>query len=102
MELRTAAFADRLEGDGALGELGAVRIGQNRNFLYLVLIDVGGLGSLIAWVEQVGAIHRHSESTVELRSLRVREHDPAVLDRLQLNHHAIGPSDRMTGRRRPR
>ena len=72
MEMGAAALADRLEGDRALGKFRAVSVGQNRNFLHLVLINVGGLGSLVARVEQVCAIRRHGHAAVERAALDAR------------------------------
>ncbi len=69
MELGAAALADRLEGDRTLGKFRAVRIGQNRNLLYLVLINVGGLRSLVARVEQVGAVGRHGHGAIHAAAL---------------------------------
>ena len=64
MEVGAAALADRLEGNRAFGKLRAERVGQNRNLLHLVLINVGGLCPLIAGVEQVCAVRRHRHAAV--------------------------------------
>jgi hypothetical protein len=48
MELGAAALADRLERDRDLWRIPRRRRGQNRNFLHLVLVDVGGLRPLVA------------------------------------------------------
>ncbi len=66
VELGAAALAVRLEGDRALGEFRAVRRRQQRYFRHLVLIDVGGLGSLVARIEQVGAVRRHGQRAIRL------------------------------------
>src|ERR1019366_3996257 len=100
MELGAAALADRLVGDRAFGELGAKRVGQNRNLLHLVLIDVGGLRSLVARVQQVGAFGRHGHGAIQPTALNRELADrPVVALRRSrsLAPHALVESIRVSG-----
>ena len=89
MELGATAFADGLEGDRPFREFRAVGRGQNRDFLDLVLVNVGGLRSLVARVEQVRAIRRHGYAAIERGTLGGEVADGSVV--AGCRHRALSP-----------
>src|SRR6266567_295063 len=67
MELLAAALAEGLQNRGSLGIFSAVRSRQILDAVGHVLVDVGNLGSGIAWISEVGTVENDGSRAVRLR-----------------------------------
>ncbi len=67
MEMRGAALSDGLQSDRPLGVFGAIGGVQERHFGRLVHVDIGDLSSLVARIQEIGAVHSHGHRAVGLR-----------------------------------